>query len=51
MTLKQLKEEMLEFFKEKGLYIYNIDAQIEMGLEYVPEVHVQLDAYLKEDRD
>lgn len=48
MTLTQLKKEMIEFFEEKGLYIYQIDAQIEMGLEYVPEVHIQLDAYLKE---
>ncbi len=49
MTLTQLKEEMIEFFKEKGLYIFNIDAQIEMGFEFVPEIHIQLDVYLKED--
>ena len=48
MTLTELKEELVEFFKQKGIIVYNINAQIEMGLDFVPEIHMQFDAFVKE---
>ena len=35
MTLNELKEDLTEFFKEKGIAVQHIDAQIQFGLDYV----------------
>ena len=37
MTLNELKEDLTEFFKERGIVIQRIDAQIQFGLDFVPE--------------
>lgn len=49
MTLTELKEDLVEFLKEKGIYVYNIEAQIQFGLDYVPQIQIQLEGSIKED--
>ena len=48
MTLTELKEDLIEFLKEKGIYIQRIDAQIEMGTYCIPEIHIQLEGILED---
>lgn len=48
MTLNELKEDLIEFFKEKGIAVYTIDAQIQFGMDYVPEIQVQMEGAIVE---
>lgn len=48
MTLNELKEDLIEFFKNKGISVYKIDAQIEFGMEFVPEIQIQMEGAIIE---
>ena len=43
MTLNELKEDLTEFFKEKGIAVQQIEAQIQFGLDYVSEIQIQME--------
>ena len=49
MTLNELKEDLTEFFKQKGIGVYKIEAQIQFGMDFVHEIQVQMEGVIAEE--
>ena len=48
MTLNELNEDLTEFFKQKGIRVYKIDAQIQFEIEYAPVIKLQMEGVIEE---
>ena len=48
MTLNELKEDLTEFFKQKGIGVYKIEAQMQFYIDQVPEIQVQMEGVIAE---
>ena len=48
MTLNELKEDLTEFFKQKGIGVYTIEAQMQFYIDQIPEIQVQMEGAIVE---